>query len=623
MVRTPRATPQSRTAPVDQMTTLPPTTRDTIAGSTSSSSKQTSSSTFGSSRSKIIPSSSSSSKEANSCSNITTKKKTKTKSKTQIINRNSGSQNNDNESDDEAHYDLQTCIEEVEDPSEWSVEIVGSWLVEIDLQNYVEIFREMKVDGPYLLTALSEEEHSKVLIPDQEDRRRFTQSLKALLRHMPVTPGGSTMSDLPLKSWKYTITVKEGDTLETIAKEKHLSVIELLGANPTLSSKQKLNQDQKIFLPYIQHLIEDQTVRVSPNSHPIVPETFFDGQLTEYQQCLQDRFAAADHDENGYLNVQELKLFLQDLDLRTLSGDQMEAIFHDMKNGWEGELDFSELFTYLRSIIIMEDNFSAAKISLFKAMLTADHLNECALGGITQFINQTWTKFSQFRRHGQHGAPVMISGYNVAIVSEGQHSLVDLICWSDQLTESIEPKHAVIKGFKWRSKQELGPNKKDGEVIFPADFNGYLPIEIASVQNLKYYGCAFANETQLKIYLINSYEIVDFQYLPNYFDDFVLNVNQPGIEKHAFAHLDCPHGDHSESGYFIIGKVVDQNELHLTAFIIPSKHTLYVPSNTIHSNDYLRGKWRTMLTTADVDRVILKKPSVNRNTLEVFSFKFS
>ncbi|CAF5229434.1 unnamed protein product, partial [Rotaria magnacalcarata] len=59
----------------------------------------------------------------------------------------------------------------VEDPSEWSVEIVGSWLVEIDLQNYVEIFREMKVDGPYLLTALSEEEHSKVLIPDQEDRR--------------------------------------------------------------------------------------------------------------------------------------------------------------------------------------------------------------------------------------------------------------------------------------------------------------------------------------------------------------------------------------------------------------------------------------------------------------------
>ncbi|CAF2136378.1 unnamed protein product [Rotaria magnacalcarata] len=112
MVKTQRATPRSRTAAVDQMTRLPPTTRDTIASSTSSASKQTSSSTFGSSTSKIIPSSSSSPKEANPCSNTTTKKKTKSKSKTQIINCSSGSQNNDNESDDEAHYDLQTCIEE-------------------------------------------------------------------------------------------------------------------------------------------------------------------------------------------------------------------------------------------------------------------------------------------------------------------------------------------------------------------------------------------------------------------------------------------------------------------------------------------------------------------------------
>ncbi|CAM4948109.1 unnamed protein product [Rotaria socialis] len=87
--------------------------KECIASSTSSSSKQTSSSTFGSSTSKIIPSSSSSSpKEANLCSNTTTKKKTKSKSKTQIINCSSGLQNNDNESDDEAHYDLQTCIEE-------------------------------------------------------------------------------------------------------------------------------------------------------------------------------------------------------------------------------------------------------------------------------------------------------------------------------------------------------------------------------------------------------------------------------------------------------------------------------------------------------------------------------
>ncbi|CAF1271432.1 unnamed protein product [Rotaria sordida] len=112
MEKTQRATPRSRTAPVDQMATLPPTTGDTRASSTSSSSNQTSLSfTVGSSISKIIRSSLSP-KETNSCSNTTAEKKSKSISKTQIINCNSGPKNNDGESDDEAHYDLQTCIEE-------------------------------------------------------------------------------------------------------------------------------------------------------------------------------------------------------------------------------------------------------------------------------------------------------------------------------------------------------------------------------------------------------------------------------------------------------------------------------------------------------------------------------
>ncbi len=29
---------------------------------------------------------------------------------------------------------------------------------------------------------------------------------------------------------------------------------------------------------------------------------------------------------------------------------------------------------------------------------------------------------------------------------------------------------------------------------------------------------------------------------------------------------------------------------------VPTRHTLYIPPFTIHSNDYLRGTWRTMLS---------------------------
>jgi len=35
----------------------------------------------------------------------------------------------------------------------------------------------------------------------------------------------------------------------------------------------------------------------------------------------------------------------------------------------------------------------------------------------------------------------------------------------------------------------------------------------------------------------------------------------------------------------------DESVLHLTAFRIPVRHTLYIPGGTIHTNDYLKGTW--------------------------------
>ena len=112
----------------------------------------------------------------------------------------------------------------------------------------------------------------------------------------------------------------------------------------------------------------------------------------------------------------------------------------------EGELRFEDLFQYFRSIIVMENNFSPAKVCLFEAMLAADHLNQCRLGGITQFLNKTWAKFSQYRRYGQSGQLVMSSGENIAVVREGTHALLDLVRWNDGLTDTIVPRHAVIRG---------------------------------------------------------------------------------------------------------------------------------------------------------------------------------
>ena len=126
----------------------------------------------------------------------------------------------------------------------------------------------------------------------------------------------------------------------------------------------------------------------------------------------------------------------------------------------------------------------------------------------------------------------------------------------------------------------------------------------------------------MKISLLHQHEIEDFDYLPSYFNDFVQNISYPGLERHGFAHLDYPYNDYKENGWYVLGKIVNGDELHLTAFQILARHTLYIPPNTIHSHDYLRGRWRTMLAAVDIDRVVLKRSRADGNLPEIFSFDF-
>jgi hypothetical protein len=203
-----------------------------------------------------------------------------------------------------------------------------------------------------------------------------------------------------------------------------------------------------LYFSVFQELIGKEAVTASPNDPAIVPLTLDDNDLDNYKQRLQVFFSIADKNKNGNLSFEEFKLLLNHLNLKTLNDLQMREIYRDMNDRKDDKLLPEDIFKYLRSIIIMEDNFSPAKLCLFEAMLTADHLNQCVLGGITQFLNKTWSKFGQYKRYGQSGQLVMSSGDNIAVITEGNYSLVDLICWPDQLTENIEPKHVVIKGVR-------------------------------------------------------------------------------------------------------------------------------------------------------------------------------
>ncbi|CAC5416313.1 unnamed protein product [Mytilus coruscus] len=230
---------------------------------------------------------------------------------------------------------------------------------------------------------------------------------------------------------------------------------------------------------------------------------------------------------------------------------------------------------------------------------------------------ERWEGFKNFKRTDKEGKTVMISRSRIlGDIAPGSHNLRDLMPIID--LPPLKPKHTVVKNIKWMSKK-LSENKhSSGKLIFPPSFDEQIATENATSEFLAYYGCGFADMSSETVTLPFRHCIQDFTYKKNYLEDFVLNSGA-GIEKHNFFHLDCPVED--DSGFFILGEIYNEDEIHLTAFKIPLRHTLYVPGGCIHSNDYLKGTWRTMLSDeSDIDHVLLTKKS--KEGVHQFHFKF-
>ncbi|CAG2211087.1 unnamed protein product [Mytilus edulis] len=230
---------------------------------------------------------------------------------------------------------------------------------------------------------------------------------------------------------------------------------------------------------------------------------------------------------------------------------------------------------------------------------------------------ERWEGFTNFKRTNKDGKTVMISRSRIlGDIEPGIHNLRDLMPIIG--LPSLKPKHTVVKNIKWISKELPESTHSSGKLIFPPSFDEHIVTENATSEFLAYYGCRFADMSFETVTLPFRHCIQDFNYKKDYLEEFVLNSGA-GIEKHNFLHLDCPLED--DSGFFILGEIYNEDEIHLTAFKIPLRHTLYVPRGCIHSNDYLKGTWRTMLSDeSDVDHVFLVKKS--KDNVHQFHFKF-
>ena len=226
------------------------------------------------------------------------------------------------------------------------------------------------------------------------------------------------------------------------------------------------------------------------------------------------------------------------------------------------------------------------------------------------------------RRAGADGADALVADdIPSRIIPSGQMSFKDLAPKGPE--NAGKPLSTIVKDVMWCT-----PKKGPGLLVFPSSFSGEIATEVATPENLGYYGAKFANRTEERIYVHMEHQQANFRYADNYLDNYVMVDKEKGgaggasLERHPFCHTDTPYEDQATSGVFVIAKFLDKSEtqIELTGFVIPQEETLWVPPDVIHTNNYLKGKWNTML---NMDKPIEEVKLVREGKNFSFTFRWA
>ena len=331
------------------------------------------------------------------------------------------------------------------------------------------------------------------------------------------------------------------------------------------------------------------------------------GQVLDKQGSTEDIYwAFIEADRNGYgkMNIKEFSKYM--LDKKYGQMNTLLKALSKMEKSGGGVLSISECKNLLKKEGSGIKKMPIDKLGESQSISTFEkQFQKTSIGmetdNLADLINGRWkSSFAAFKRQGASGRLVMTGLTEmVSDILPGNYILADLVYFSD--LPPLEPRHTVVKGVKWISSKVPG---ESGLALFPKSFDGKVATEFATNEHLQYYGASFAENQQLQVSFCYHHGIQDFTYDTNYLEDYA-KTRGCGLETHLFTHLNCPLD--LDNGLLVLGKFFDC-ELHLTAFQVPARHTVYVPAGTIHSNDYLIGTWRTMLSDeAVIDRVFIVK----------------
>jgi hypothetical protein len=227
--------------------------------------------------------------------------------------------------------------------------------------------------------------------------------------------------------------------------------------------------------------------------------------------------------------------------------------------------------------------------------------------------------------------PVMTTGRCVEFIEKSVTSWKLDITKKNMLTPSrIKPDHAKVKADWYTAQDALEAGIRVvsgstanvfgamGTLLVPDGFR--IPTVMATKENVTYYGLQLIESGDS--FGVDTYRypiaLMEYDYTKDYKKDFLMREHGGGgifVETHDFPHIHIPTSKDC-GGYIVIGKQVDGDEYHFTAFQIPYGHALYTPSYTIHGDGTLVGIYA--LTVAD--SAITPSDTVlvyNRNTLKM------
>ena len=214
---------------------------------------------------------------------------------------------------------------------------------------------------------------------------------------------------------------------------------------------------------------------------------------------LRSAFLKADQDGTGTVDFKDFVEFAWERKRSVRVSKLLKEFKHlDQKNKGEVEYnDFNKFITqqrksFLESIEEEGENTEAKTMledRLKRMYETADP------DQLVTYLRDRWQKFVSFKRYGASGDLAMTgkSGF-VADIVPGEYTLLDLGCFSD--LPPIQPKHVIVKGVKWDKSSQEG---RSGRLSFPDDFDFKIPMDIATTEHLRYYGCCLADHNQVQV----------------------------------------------------------------------------------------------------------------------------